>query len=309
MNASTLVGEVVGCEAFKGFGPLLFPAPLHREERRLALDHMEALFPRHRNICVSETLRVLNFMLRLSKHGVQYFYDIYSEKEKRRTSSKAHTGLFFFRGVRGAPFALITPGCGEYVATLHEGLPCAVELIRPGYNAFTLQYRPGGLAEICEDLAAAISFIFSHAEEFGVAAEGYALWGSSAGADAAAYLASYGPRAFGGDDLPRPCALVMQYSSHSNHTRREPPTFACTGGSDRALSLTMKKRIDVLASYGIDTEFHEYPQVENGFGLGTGTEAEGWLQDAVVFWKRHLPPAVRRLLRRKPAVRLLNRLS
>ena len=73
MNASTLVGEVVGCEAFKGFGPLLFPAPLHREERRLALDHMEALFPRHRNICVSETLRVLNFMLRLSKHGVQYF--------------------------------------------------------------------------------------------------------------------------------------------------------------------------------------------------------------------------------------------
>ena len=163
MNASTLVGEVVGCEAFKGFGPLLFPAPLHREERRLALDHMDALFPRHRNICVSETLRVLNFMLRLSKHGVQYFYDIYSEKEKRRTSSKAHTGLFFFRGVRGAPFALITPGCGEYVATLHEGLPCAVELIRPGYNAFTLQYRPGGLAEICEDLAAAISFIFSWA--------------------------------------------------------------------------------------------------------------------------------------------------
>ena len=71
----------------------------------------------------------------------------------------------------------------------------------------------------------------------------------------------------------------------------------------------MKKRIDVLASYGIDAEFHEYPQVENGFGLGTGTEAEGWLQDAVVFWKRHLPPAVRRLLRRKPAVRLLNRLS
>lgn len=308
MNASTLVEEVIHCEAFKGFGPLLFPAPLHAAERRLPLAELAQLFPRHSHVDTEAALLALNYMKRLSKHDIKFFYDIYGEREKRHVPAKARTGLFAFRGVRGGPFALIVPGCGDYVATLHEGFPCAIELIRPGCNAFTLHYRVGEIETICEDVAAALTFIFDHAKELDVSTEGYSLWGSSAGADAAAYVASYGARAFGGADLPRPSSLFIQYTSHVNYTRREVPTFACCGADDdTALRRTMKKRIDLISACGVDSEFHEYPGVASGFGLGTGTSAEGWLQSAMTFWKRHLPPAARRSLRRHPAVRLLNR--
>ena len=56
-------------------------------------------------------------------------------------------------------------------------------------------------------MARAISFIFEHAEELEVDTEGYSLWGGSAGARMAAWLGSYGPAAFGGDDLPQPSAV------------------------------------------------------------------------------------------------------
>ena len=49
----------------------------------------------------------------------------------------------------------------------------------------------------------------------------------------------------------------------------------------------MQRRIDALAAAGIDTEFHVYPDLGHGFGLGIGTSAEGWLDDAVAFWEQH----------------------
>lgn len=41
-----------------------------------------------------------------------------------------------------------------------------------------------------------------------------------------------------------------------------------------------------MAALGIDTEFHVYEGLGHGFGLGTGTAAEGWLEDATAFWER-----------------------
>lgn len=43
-----------------------------------------------------------------------------------------------------------------------------------------------------------------------------------------------------------------------------------------------------MQSIGINTEFHVYPGLSHGFGLGTGTVAEGWLDDAVTFWKKQM---------------------
>ena len=48
----------------------------------------------------------------------------------------------------------------------------------------------------------------------------------------------------------------------------------------------MQSRLESLSALGIPTEFHSYNGLPNGFGLGTGTVAEGWLQDAVHFWQR-----------------------
>lgn len=42
-----------------------------------------------------------------------------------------------------------------------------------------------------------------------------------------------------------------------------------------------------MEELGIDTEFHLYPGLRHGFGLGVGTEAEGWIDDAVRFWDRN----------------------
>jgi len=41
-----------------------------------------------------------------------------------------------------------------------------------------------------------------------------------------------------------------------------------------------------ISSSRIDTEFHKYPSLEHGFGLGIGTSAEGWIDDAITFWQK-----------------------
>ena len=105
----------------------------------------------------------------------------------------------------------------------------------------------------------------------------------------AAWLGSYGPAAFGGDDLPQPSAVIMQYTGHSDYTENDPPTFACVGERDGIANWrTMQRRIEALDALGIPTEFHHYPGLPHGFGLGTGTVAEGWLDEAVQFWEAQM---------------------
>lgn len=246
--------------------------------------------PYHNDIHVETTLDVLNSMREAAQNGETIFYDIYSEEEKAADPAKENTGLFFFRGEADAPFAVVNAGGGfSYVGALHESFPHALELSRRGYNAFALIYRTGGAEVACEDLAVALEFIFDHAGELGISTENYSLWGGSAGARMAAYLGSYGVTAFGGPDLPRPAAVIMQYTGHGDYTEMDPPTFACVGEEDGIANWhTMETRINNLAALGIPTEFHHYPGVPHGFGLGLGTNAEGWLDDAVAFWQAQM---------------------
>ena len=105
----------------------------------------------------------------------------------------------------------------------------------------------------------------------------------------AASLGSYGPAAFGGDELPRPATVVMLYTGHSEYTKDDPPTFVAVGENDSIASpTTMARRVNALEAAGIDAEFHQYPNLGHGFGLGIGTSAEGWLKDAVSFWEKHM---------------------
>ena len=61
---------------------------------------------------------------------------------------------------------------------------------------------------------------------------------------------------------------------------------ACCGTSDGIASWrTMQSRLESLSALGIPTEFHSYNGLPHGFGLGTGTVAEGWINDAVHFWQ------------------------
>lgn len=54
----------------------------------------------------------------------------------------------------------------------------------------------------------------------------------------------------------------------------------------------MERRVALLRRVGTEVEYHKYPDVGHGFGLGTGTSAEGWAENAVRFWKKQIKRAL-----------------
>ena len=284
-TVDTPITQVVNDPVFADYGRLLFPV----DKGYWSGDTLGALrLVWYNNIDPNETVEIVNTLRQRAAAGETVFYDIYTDAEKAEDPAKEDTGLFFFKGTPGEKFAICNAGGGfAYVGAMQDSLPHALELSKRGYNAFALIYRPGAQTA-CEDLARAIRFIFEHAEELEVDTGDYSLWGGSAGGRMAAWLGSYGTAAFGEGDHPRPAAVIMQYTGHSDYTENDPATFACVGESDGIANWrTMQRRIEALDALGIPTEFHHYPGLPHGFGLGTGTVAEGWLDQAVAFWEEN----------------------
>ena len=81
----------------------------------------------------------------------------------------------------------------------------------------------------------------------------------------------------------------MQYTGLSEYSPQDPPTYVCVGTNDEIASWQgMKRRLDAMSAAGIDTEFQAYEGLGHGFGLGAGTVAEGWINDAITFWENHM---------------------
>lgn len=284
-TVDTRIDDVINDPVFKDYGRLIFPV----ESGYYSGDTLGKLgLTWYSHINPDKTVEITNYLKGRAEAGEPVFYDIYTDAEKEADPAKEDTGLFFFRGTPGGKFAICNAGGGfAYVGAMQDSFPHALELSKKGYNAFALIYRPGAQTA-CEDLARSISFIFEHAQELQVDTGCYSLWGGSAGARMAAYLGSYGPAAFGGGDLPRPGTVVMQYTGHSNFSPDDPPTYACVGENDGIASWhAMQARVDALSKLGVDTEFHRYPNLGHGFGLGIDTTAEGWIDDAIAFWEAH----------------------
>lgn len=285
-TVDTPISDVMNDPVFGEYGRLIFPV----DSGYYSGDTLgELRLTWYNYIDPEETVEIVNSLHDRAQAGETVFYDIYTDEEKAEDPEKEDTGLFFFKGEPGEKFAVCNAGGGfAYVGAMQDSFPHALELSKKGYNAFALIYRPGAQTA-CEDLARAISFIFDHAEELEVDTDCYSLWGGSAGGRMAAWLGSYGPAAFGGEDLPQPGAVVMQYTGHSDYTENDPPTFACVGERDGIASWrTMEGRLQAMSELGIPTEFHHYPGLPHGFGLGTGTVAEGWLDEAVAFWEAQM---------------------
>ena len=105
----------------------------------------------------------------------------------------------------------------------------------------------------------------------------------------AALVGADGTAAYGGDVLPRPAAVVTQYTGYSTVSENEPPTYANVGTSDGIANYqTMQNRIERIKAQGTDAEIEVFSGLPHGFGLGTGTAAEGWIDRAVSFWERHM---------------------
>jgi acetyl esterase/lipase len=288
LGVESTIGDVLRHPAFAGFAPLILPWDDRTYDEQMPLTRIGSLLPYHSHVDAQAVAGALNRLIDDTGRGRTVFYRFYSEKEMQQEPARGHTGLFFFRGRPGAPFAVVCPGGGfSYVASVHEGFPHAAAISSKGLNAFVLKYRAGhGEAVASRDLAAAITYIHRNAGAFEVGSSGYSLWGSSAGARMAAAVGSHGVARYGGDDVPRPSAVVMAYTGHSDRVAVEPPTFVVVGQEDGiAPPALVARRVQALRKAGTPVEFHEYEGLGHGFGLGTGTGAEGWVKDAIRFWE------------------------
>ena len=302
----SLISDVMSDPVFGDYGRLLFPV----QRSYWSGTTLESLRLTYYNyIDPDETVAIVNYLHNQAKDKQTIFFDIYTDAEKAADPRKRDTGLFFFRANgrnasnasrqasnasrQAAPakarFAVCNAGGAfAFVGAMHDSFPHALELSKKGYNAFALIYRPGAQTA-CEDLARAISFIFSHADELGVNTDCYSLWGGSAGGRMAAWVSGYGTAAFGGDNLPKAGAAIIQYTGLSDYSKDDVATYACVGSSDGIANWrTMQARLAGLSSLGIPTEFHVYEGLPHGFGLGKGTVAEGWINDAVKFWEKQM---------------------
>ncbi|MGN0056105.1 MAG: alpha/beta hydrolase [Atopobiaceae bacterium] len=282
-SQNTNIDDVRNDPAFGSWGRLLFPV----DEGYMSGSTLGSMnLAWYSCIDPSKTVEICNYFYQKASSGQQVFYDIYSDQEKADDPAKQDTGLFFFRGDAGNPFAVWSAGGGfAYVAAMHDSFPHALELSKRGYNAFAVIYRPGAQTA-CEDLSRAISFIWDHADELGVQTDGYLLGGGSAGARMSAWVGGYGTASFGQRDLPQPAAVVTQYTGLSDWLQTDPPTYANVGSSDGIANWrVMQARLGQMSAAGIPTEFHVYDGLRHGFGLGAGTVADGWLDQAVSFWE------------------------
>jgi len=249
LRVNDSVDDILTHPAFAGFGRLLLPWDDHRYDTTMLLRNIGSLLPYHTHVDPAIVVSSLNRMIDDASAGRTVFHDFYTDAEKQADPSREHTGLFFFRGKPDAPFAVIAPGGGfAYVASLHEGFPYAVEISNRGYKTFVLKYRVGqGGRMATEDLAASLSYILRNASSLGVATTDYSLWGSFAGARMAAAIGSHGTPPFGGSALPKPSALALLYTGHSDLASTEPPTFVAVGDADGiAPPSVMERRVAAL---------------------------------------------------------------
>ncbi|MEQ8694838.1 MAG: prolyl oligopeptidase family serine peptidase [Gammaproteobacteria bacterium] len=291
LTADDTLGDLLGYPALAGFAEHTLPWYGRAYDRSLSLGRLGSLLPYHSAVDPGAVLGGLNLLIGNAERGVPVFHEIYTEGERNTNPDLRETGLFFFPGQAGKPFAIIAPGGGfSYIGSVHEGYPYVAEISALGYNAFVVVYRTGhGARAATEDMARAIDYILSGADKLGVARDGYSVWGSSAGARMAASIGSHGVAAFDGGDHPKPAAVLMAYTGHSDLSDNEPPTFVVVGGRDRIVPpQAMERRIADLRAAGTEVEYHLYETVGHGFGAGTGTEAEGWIDDAVAFWERQI---------------------
>lgn len=284
---NSTVGEVK--TYFGNAGQLLFPVdrPFRNDETLAQISNAgHCLW--YSALSSTTTVQVLNYLAQ-QQADHQIFYPIYSETEMHQHPSRRNTGLYFFKGQAGAPFTVNNAGGGfYYVAAMQDSFPHAMEISQRGYNAFALIYRP---ETPYEDLAQALLFIEHHAQELEVDPYHYSLWGGSAGARMAAELGNSDTlKALTHDPhFPQADAVIMQYTGYGKVSPNDAPTYVNVGDNDWIADWRgMQRRLEILDQMGIPTEFHVYHGLQHGYGIGVGTVAEGWLNDAITFWKTQM---------------------
>lgn len=287
-TSDTKIYDVINNDSFQDFGRLIFPIDRSIAED-MTLEESENLYIWYNYINPNKTVEIVNYMKQQVDSGNPIFYSIHTEEEMKADPEKRNTGVFYFRGEENARFAILNAGGGfMYVGAMQDSFPHALELSKNGYNAFALIYRPDA-DKAMEDLARAVAFIHDNQDKLKVDVSSYSVWGGSAGGRMAAWLGSYGIDSFGEKEYPQPSAVIMQYTGLSEVTGHEPPTYTCVGTSDSIANYqVMENRINEIKLNGTDAQIEVFDGLPHGFGLGEGTNAEGWINHAIEFWKRQI---------------------
>lgn len=222
---------------------------------------------------------------------------------------------------------LVLPGGGYEMLAPSEGEPVALAFLAQGVQAFVLKYstKPAQWPQQLLEAAAAVAFIRSHADKYGVRPDRIAVCGFSAGGHLAACLStlfrlpgiqdvlkltpeevrpdaailSYPvtmPGGFGGDLTYKallgenwkdvmPAELVLPESV----TKENPPTFLWTTATDEAVPPENTLRFaSALLSQGVPFETHVFSQGPHAMGLADSECAydEAHLQPRAAEWHK-----------------------
>lgn len=265
----------------------------------------------------------LNLIVSNVRNGNQVFFQIYTEEECAADESKNRVGIMYFPVNSTGPFFLVAAG-GAYraVASSVESFPVAKHLNELGCNAFVLNYRAGEFAATIkgqEDLHTAIRYILKNKEKFHVT-DRYVCIGFSAGGH---LMAELGTENLGYQQncLPKPTALflgypfvsfgdkrheqwildnmfgtgyppeyyqrkVKEYNPIEHVTENFPPVYVWQTVEDEQVPYNenAEQFYNVLNRKGVKCQLKRVEHGLHGLGLGRGSEAEGWLDEAVAFW-------------------------
>lgn len=284
-NRKSRIADVMADLVFGSYGRLLFPV----QRGYWSGETLEKLRLTYYNYIDSdETVTIVNYLHNQADNGKPYFTtSILTRKVARPTEGRHRIVLLPWQ-----PWStLCSVQCRRSLCLCGSDarqFPSCLRTLEEGLQCFCLDLPTWG-ADCLRGLGTRHQFYFAHKDELGVDTDCYSLWGGSAGGRMAAWVSGYGTAAFGGDNLPKAGTAVIQYTRLTDYSRDDVPTYACVGSSDGIASWrTMKARLDGLASLGIPTEFHVYEGLPHGFGLGAGTVAEGWFDDAVKFWEKQM---------------------
>ena len=255
--------------------------------------------------------------------GEPILFDFYPGDQNNSLTKLTGIAAFPVQSERPARFAIICPG-GSYrhCCKIQEGFPVAKRLNELGIAAFVLQYRTGASfsfegAE--DDIAAALAFINQNREKFHVCPDGYAVMGFSAGGHVAGL---WGTQSFGAaaHDLPEPGIIILGYpaislagieededvrqilqylpeetelSAYSVNLladEKYPPSYIWAFEHDPDVDPFTQGALlaKTLEQLGVPNECELFEGSLHGVGLGVRTNAEGWLESAVDFWRKQV---------------------
>lgn len=277
---------------------------------------------------VDDAVSAMNYLVAQYEAGQQVTYKVYSDAEIAEQPDRSEVELYYFpASTPGGKYVLVMSGnVLNKTSNLSEGYATAWRLHEKGYAVFVLRYRVFQKAKDnapVDDLGHAVQYITDHAGQFGVQAEDYALLGYSSGGHLAGIFGSeaHGYRNYG---VPKPGTLILGYPINDffeykpiyhlmmdPHTLQSryyewtisgsitddyPPVFHWYGMDDYVFPLlwypAQRPALDqALNEHHIPYKEIVYKRATHGVGTGAGTDADGWLDEAVAFWESQVEKA------------------